>query len=80
MHCYEHEAMRLQLISYLRTASPDASVPAADPLALDDALAEANLASIADLLSLSVTQRAALSRRIRDQFGQASTVKPGDAA
>lgn len=72
MHCYEHEAMRLQLMKYVRAASPDATTPAADPLVLDEALAEANLGSMADMLSLSLTQRAALGRRIIDHFVRAS--------
>lgn len=57
MQCYESEVMRRQLMSYVDAAMPGTQ---ADPLYLDEALADGKFGSLAEVLALTPDERTTL--------------------
>ena len=77
MQCYESELMRLQLMKYLGSTARGID---AEPLCLDDALADAGVWSLAEVVALAPDQRAALVGRVLERVCDTIAGAPGRAA
>lgn len=77
MQCYESELMRLQLMNYVRSTAPGLD---AEPLSLDNALADAGIRALTEVLALAPDQRAALVGRVVDHAWDELAGAPDEAA